>query len=69
MLWTTKERAELVRQHERIGYNKGEPWPSVWFKPTDVLSVMRSVPDGAGLTGYVEALRRFPRPAWYRRWW
>ena len=68
MRWTAEARAELARQYTRIGYKTGELWPVVRLKPTDLLFVLRSVPDGAGLTGFKEALHRLPKRAWYRRW-
>ena len=51
--------SEFQREYERIGYRSGEPWPF----PKDVkdqqeiLELMKRVPDGAGLSGWLEVLR------------
>ncbi len=58
-MWDDDSRAELQREYERIGYHKGELWPfpENLDEPAAFLALLRRVPDGAGLSGYLEALK------------
>ena len=68
MRWSSEQRDQLTQEYARIDNGAGEPWPYVTLPPATVLSVLQTVPDGAGCAGYVEALRRVPPVPWYKRW-
>lgn len=60
MDWSAEQKAELARQYARIGYRPGERWaapPEEWG-PERLLTLMRSIPDGAGHAGWLVALGR-----------
>ncbi len=63
MEWTQEQRSSLEHEYTRIGYKRGELWPAPpeHLSPTDLLALFRTIPDGAGLAGYVTALNRLPR--------
>lgn len=64
MDWTAEQRAELARQYARIGFAAGERWaaPPPDLTPDQLLALMRSIPDGAGHSGWLAALRSPARP-------
>ncbi len=57
-MWDDEARAELQREYERIGYREGERWPfpENIHEPAAFLALLRRVPDGAVLDGYIRAL-------------
>ena len=61
MTWTDARKEELRREYSRIGYADGERWPFPDPEPTpeQYLALLRSVLDGSGLAGYLEALRHW----------
>jgi hypothetical protein len=64
MDWTLEQRAELAEQYARIGFLKGERWaaPPPDLTPEKLLALMRTIPDGAGHSGWLAALRANARP-------
>jgi hypothetical protein len=60
--WTADQKAELARQYARIGFLKGQRWeaPPPHLTPEQLLAILQSIPDGAGLTGWQAALRAIP---------
>jgi hypothetical protein len=58
MEWNEQQRAELAHQYARIGYMPGELWPTPAQErtPEHLLALFRSIPDGAGVAGYIAAL-------------
>jgi hypothetical protein len=62
MDWTPAQRDELAREYARIGIRKGErmPYPADagLAEPAGFLALLRGIPDGAGLPGYLTALRQ-----------
>ena len=63
MSWSAQQRAELMEHYRRIGYVEGELWPAPpeELTPEDLLALFRSIPDGAGRAGYMEALAQRPK--------
>ena len=59
--WTPEQRAELDREYARIRIPKGTllPAPRRELTPDEALALFRSIPDGAGAQGYMDALARF----------
>jgi hypothetical protein len=57
-VWTDAQRAECARQYERIGYQPGEAWPAPpeHLSADQILALMKRVPDGGGLGGWVAVL-------------
>src|SRR5438045_2882354 len=64
MDWTDSQRAELARHYARIGYVQGDLWPPAPanLEPTDVIALLKTIPDGAGRAGYVAALATGGKP-------
>ena len=64
MHWTDSQRAELARHYARIGYVQGELWPTSpdTLEPADVIALLKAIPDGAGLAGYIAALKTGGKP-------
>lgn len=62
MEWSAEQKAELARQYARIGFVQGERWeaPPSGLTPDQLLDLMRSIPDGAGRSGWQAALRSLP---------
>lgn len=64
MEWTAAQREELAREYARIGIEKGErlPYPddARLSEPPRFLGLLRSIADGAGVTGYIAALGKQP---------
>lgn len=62
MDWTAAQREELAREYARLDLGAGVrlPFPEDprLAEPAAFLTLLRRVPDGAGLTGYLDALRR-----------
>jgi hypothetical protein len=60
MDWTPAQRDELARENARIGIRKGErmPYPDDerLAEPTRFLALLKTIPDGAGVPGYLAAL-------------
>jgi hypothetical protein len=61
--WSDDQRAELSRQHARIGHGPGESWPASSMKltPDEFLALLSRVPSGTGVDGYMAELRRTAR--------
>lgn len=59
MTWTQEQTAMLEREYARIGGAEA-PWPHPHPEPSpeEFLALLQSVPTGAGLPGYLDALRR-----------
>ena len=60
MDWSAEQKAELARHYSRIGYRPGELWaaPPEELSPEQLLALLRTIPDGAGLAGWLAALGR-----------
>jgi hypothetical protein len=61
MGWTQGQQDALTLEYVRVGVKKGESWPypsDPEPTPAEFLELLRSIPDGAGLDGYLMALRR-----------
>jgi hypothetical protein len=62
MDWAPAQRDELARENARIGIRQGErvPYPADArvAEPAGFLALLRAIPDGAGLPGYLAALRQ-----------
>jgi hypothetical protein len=58
-MWTDQQRAELAKEYARIGHREGDMWPTPanGDDPEAYLSLLRRVPTGSGLAGYLEILR------------
>ena len=52
------EREAFAREYDRIGYRPGERWPAPPrpLTPDEQLALLRRVPDGSGLAGYLAVL-------------
>ena len=72
MGWTTEQRDELAREFGRVGIRAGDQLPTLRGPagaPDEYLALVRSIPDGAGLAGFLDALpRRVPHRLWWRFW-
>lgn len=57
-MWTAEQEAALEQEHARIGGSE-EHWPSPFPQPApeEFLAMLRRVPDGAGLPGYLAVLK------------
>ena len=64
MNWTDSQRADFARHYARIGYVQGEVWPAPPdnLEPTDIIALLKAIPDGAGREGYVAALKTGGKP-------
>jgi catechol 2,3-dioxygenase-like lactoylglutathione lyase family enzyme len=64
MQWTDGQRADLARHYTRIGYVQGEVWPPPPgnLEPTEVIALLKNIPDGAGREGYIAALKTGGKP-------
>ena len=61
-MWTKEQQAALEREYARIGSRERRwPYPSPAPTPEELLALLRRVPDGAGLTGYIAALEERAR--------
>jgi hypothetical protein len=61
MTWTKQQQEALAREYARVGFRAGDQWPfpsEPALAPEEFLQLLRSIPVGAGLGGYLEALRR-----------
>jgi hypothetical protein len=62
MTWTPEQRQDLERENARIGFRPDDLLPSPadpsLSEPAGYLALLRTVPDGAGVAGFIEALRR-----------
>ena len=57
-MWNASERAALEREYVRIGGTEARwPYPSPDPTPQEFLEMLRTVPDGSGLSGYLEAMK------------
>jgi hypothetical protein len=57
--WTKEQETELAREYARVGYRAGEQWPYPQDPeptPEELLALLRLIPDGAGLTGYLATI-------------
>lgn len=55
--WTSEQRAQLVREYARIGRSPNESWPTPRaISPEGCLVLLRTIPDGAGRQGWIDAL-------------
>ncbi|HJP59418.1 MAG TPA: hypothetical protein VJ865_05450 [Gemmatimonadaceae bacterium] len=63
MVWTTEQGQALRRENARIGFRADDLLPAPGHpdltKPAEYLALLQSIPDGAGVAGYVAALRRY----------
>jgi hypothetical protein len=57
--------AEFAAEYQRIGYRPGEQWPTppCGMPSTRIIQLLRQVPTGAGLAGWMEVLARQGRGA------
>ena len=61
-MWTTEQQAALEQEYVRIGGSEEQwPYPSPEPTPEEFLALLRRVPDGAGLPGYLAALKERAR--------
>ena len=62
MTWTTDELQAVAREHARIGFGPDDLVPAsahpALATPEGYLALLATVPDGTGVDGYVDALRR-----------
>ena len=58
--WNTAQLDALRAEHERIGALPGGQWPTPRHRmsPDKHLELLREVPDGSGIAGYLAALER-----------
>lgn len=63
MPWSAEQQARLGAEYARIGYQAGERWPAPPndMTPETILQLLASVPDGAGLAGFQQALAKHAR--------
>lgn len=63
MVWTTQQGQVLQRENARIGFRADDLLPTPGHpdlaKPEEYLALLRSIPDGAGVAGYLVALRQY----------
>ena len=63
MVWTTEQGQVLKRENARIGFRADDLLPMPGHpdltKPDEYLALLRSIPDGAGVAGYMAALQRY----------
>ncbi len=60
MHWTQAQRDALAHEYARVGFRTGEQWPypaEPALTPDEFLTLLRAIPDRAGLPGYLEALQ------------
>ena len=61
MEWTSNQREALAREYARVGFGEGELIPSpadpTLSDPETFLSFLRSIPAGAGVPGFLQAMR------------
>ena len=62
MPWTSEERQVLERENTRIGFRRDDllPMPAdpALAEPAGYLALLKTIPDGTGVAGFMEALRR-----------
>ena len=62
MTWTPEHKQTLEQENSRIGFRTGDLLPSPAHPelatPEGYLALLRSIPDGAGVPGFIEALQR-----------
>jgi hypothetical protein len=58
--WSASEKVELAQHYARIGYVAGELWPAPppELSASELLEVMRLIPDRGGRAGWMAALAR-----------
>ena len=56
----TPTDADFAAEYQRIGYRPGELWPSppCGMPMTRIIQLLRQVPTGAGLAGWMKVLAR-----------
>ncbi len=54
--------SEFRAEYDRIGYVPGEPWPAppCGMSETETLRLLRRVPTGSGLAGWLKVLQTAP---------
>lgn len=62
MTWTSEHRQTLERENSRIGFLPGDLLPSPAHPelatPEGYLALLRTIPNGAGVPGFIDALER-----------
>jgi len=55
---STPSDAEFAAEYQRVGYRAGERWPAPPCEttPAEALALLRRVPTGAGLAGWMKVL-------------
>jgi hypothetical protein len=60
--WTSEQRQRLAREIARVGFRPDDLLPTsedeTLGEPEEYLALLGTIPDGAGVEGYIEALRR-----------
>ena len=57
-MWTSEQQAALDREYARVGGSEEQwPYPSPDPTPQEFLAMLRRIPDGAGLAGYLAVLK------------
>ena len=63
MAWTADELQALARENARIGFQPGDLLPATEHRALQelggYLAFLATVRDGAGVAGFIEALRRY----------
>ncbi len=58
-MWTAEQLVALKQEYARIGStDKQWPYPHPEPTPDEFLTMLRRVPDGAGLPGYIQVLNQ-----------
>ncbi len=54
--------SEFRAEYDRIGYRPGEPWPAppCGMSEAELLRLLRRVPTGSGLAGWLKVLQTAP---------
>ena len=62
MTWSSERKQSLERENARIGFRSGDLLPSPAHPelatPEGYLALLRTIPDGAGVAGFIDALER-----------
>ena len=60
----TPSDAEFAAEYQRIGFRVGERWPAPPCESTrsEALALLRRVPSGAGLSGWIKVLEEHAAP-------
>ena len=57
-MWTSEQQTALEQEYGRIGGSDQQwPYPSPEPTPEEFLAILRRVPDGSGLPGYLAVLK------------